>query len=335
LPVLESSSASPALPDAEGQLAPPATARLRSGTAARLAGVPVSTLRVWERRYGVVAAPKTPTGQRLYTAHDVQRLRLLRLLTDRGHGIGTMATLDLAALQRMAEVAPPPLSAVAEQHVWAVGRSAAQKLAAAAGGARLTVFEDRGATDATVHSTRAAAPPDVLLLHLPSVQPRNAERALALARRVRAQGTVLLYAFGSQMLLDSLAAAGLTLRREPVSGRDLARLVAGMARPESTAALPGNAAVAPRRFSEDSLVALAESPSSVACECPRHLAEIVMQLGCFERYSADCLSRSPADAALHRHLSALAGTARSMFEQALERVMVQEGVPLPPAPSGG
>jgi len=332
LTMLESEATALGSQDAGAHLAPPENARLRSGTAARLAGVPVSTLRVWERRYGVVAAPKTATGQRLYTAHDVQRLRLLRGLTDRGHAIGTVAMLDLPALQRLSAVAPPPLPAAAEGHVWAVGRSAAQKLAAAAAGARVTAFDDLDAAEAALQTQPGAAPPDVLLLHLPSVQPRNAERALALARRVRAQGTVLLYAFGAQLLLDSLAAAGFTLRREPVSGRDLARLVAGLARPAAHQAEPPALAVAPRRFSEDSLIALAETPSSVACECPRHLAEIVMQLVSFERYSADCLSRSPADAALHRQLSALAGTARSMFEQALERVMVQEGVPLPTPP---
>ena len=66
---------------------------------------------------------------------------------------------------------------------------------------------------------------------------------------------------------------------------------------------------------------LAERPTAIACECPRHLAEIVMQLVNFERYSDDCGSRSPADAALHRHLSGLAGAARTLFEQALERVV--------------
>ena len=52
-------------PDHEAQ-DPLADARLRSGTAARLAGLPVSTLRVWERRYAVVDAPKcqdAPTDQ--------------------------------------------------------------------------------------------------------------------------------------------------------------------------------------------------------------------------------------------------------------------------------
>ena len=58
------------------------------------------------------------------------------------------------------------------------------------------------------------------------------------------------------------------------------------------------------------------------------VAELVMQLAHFERYSADCLSRTPADADLHRHLSELAGAARTLFEDALDRVMIEDGIVL-------
>ena len=88
--------------------------------------------------------------------------------------------------------------------------------------------------------------------------------------------------------------------------------------------------VEPRRSSDEALAALAELPSSVACECPRHMAEIVMQLAGFERYSAECLSRSPADAALHRHLGEVAGAARTLFERAVERLVAEEGLVLTP-----
>jgi DNA-binding transcriptional MerR regulator len=308
---------------------------MRSGTAARLAGLPVTTLRVWERRYGVVAAPRSETGQRLYSAADVQRLSLLKRLTDCGHAIGTIATLALEQLQALAfgEAAAPgagSASAAASaataapataQPVVVIGRIAALKLGARAGAAPQRVFEDLAQAEAQAELLPASA---TLLVHLPSLQPALAERTLALAARVRAAALVVLYAFGAEALADSLRVAGAVLRREPVSARELAQLVS------TPRALPeGHATAPPRRFSDEALLLLAEQPSSVACECPRHLAEIVTQLGSFERYSADCLSRSPADAALHRHLSALAGTARALFEQALERVAVAEGLDVP------
>ncbi|AIO71609.1 HTH-type transcriptional repressor CarH [Burkholderia multivorans] len=75
--------------------------RYRSGEAARLARMPAATLRIWERRYGVVAPPKTPSGQRMYSEDDVQRIRLLKALVNQGHAIGTIANLSREELEAL------------------------------------------------------------------------------------------------------------------------------------------------------------------------------------------------------------------------------------------
>lgn len=62
-----------------------------------------------------------------------------------------------------------------------------------------------------------------------------------------------------------------------------------------------------------------------SCECSRHLSELVLQLSAFEQYSDACLSRSPADALLHRHLSDAANRAGQMFEAPLAEVIEHEG----------
>jgi DNA-binding transcriptional MerR regulator len=307
----------------------PSGARLRSGTAARLAGLPVTTLRVWERRYGVVAAPKTPTGQRLYSTLDVQRLALLKQLSDRGHAIGTIAALPLEDLQGLAATAAARLPAAVAApglRLVVVGRSAQQKLRAA-GAELLAAHADLADAEAApAAAAGAGAGVDLLLVHLPSLQPTLAERALRLGAQLRASTLVVLYAFGPEAVADSLRAAGAIVRREPCTGRELVRLLAASRQPAAQAA--GPLQPAPRRYSDEALANLAELPSSIICECPRHLAEIVMQLAHFERYSADCNVSNPADAALHRHLAALAGAARTMFEQALDRVVTDEGLVL-------
>lgn len=70
-------------------------------------GLSAHVLRAWERRYGVVAPHRSQGGQRLYSDHDVERLRRLRQLTGRGHSISRIATLSLADLERLEEQAPP------------------------------------------------------------------------------------------------------------------------------------------------------------------------------------------------------------------------------------
>jgi DNA-binding transcriptional MerR regulator len=68
---------------------------------ARLTGLPADTIRVWERRYQVVAPTRTDGNTRRYSADDVRRLTLLREATDLGHRIGDVAYLGESALVRL------------------------------------------------------------------------------------------------------------------------------------------------------------------------------------------------------------------------------------------
>ena len=70
----------------------------RSGVAARLAGIPVDTLRIWERRYAIVAPTLSSGRQRLYCQQDIHRLGLIKQLVDLGHPVGSLARLDQATL---------------------------------------------------------------------------------------------------------------------------------------------------------------------------------------------------------------------------------------------
>lgn len=93
-------------------------ARYRIGTLARLTGITTHALRVWERRYGALAPERTPGGARLYGDEDVKRLRLVKKLLERGYTISAIATLDMAALERLLPAEEPlhaaPPAAAAE-----------------------------------------------------------------------------------------------------------------------------------------------------------------------------------------------------------------------------
>jgi DNA-binding transcriptional MerR regulator/methylmalonyl-CoA mutase cobalamin-binding subunit len=51
-------------------------------------GVNPVTLRAWERRYGLLQPQRTPTGHRLYSDADVERIRRVLALTHEGVSIG-------------------------------------------------------------------------------------------------------------------------------------------------------------------------------------------------------------------------------------------------------
>lgn len=292
---------------------------MRSGTAARLAGLSPSTLRIWEHRYGVVAPPKSASGQRTYSMKDIERLRLIKRLTLEGHAIGTVAHLDIEALAALSF--GNQLTSAGAQRVLVIGHAAARKLEGRLRPVPALVFDDLSQAESEI--TRAGAA-DVLVIHVPSLHESVTERVMALRNKLPASNVIVVYAFGAEPVADALRAVGITVRREPVAGKELASLVVA-SRPILTV-VERSGPASPRRYSDADLVALSEIPSTVACECPRHLAEIVTMLVGFELYSTECAARNDNDAALHRHLHAVTSAARTMFEQALAQVVIEEGL---------
>jgi hypothetical protein len=58
------------------------------------------------------------------------------------------------------------------------------------------------------------------------------------------------------------------------------------------------------------------------------VAELIAQLASFETYSQECLNKNSEDAQLHSYLRAISGSARSLFENALEKIALHEGIDL-------
>ncbi len=55
------------------------------GTAARLTGLDVATLRNWEQRYRLVVPRRSDGRQRLYSGSDLDQLSLVKLWVERGY----------------------------------------------------------------------------------------------------------------------------------------------------------------------------------------------------------------------------------------------------------
>ena len=105
-----------------------------------------------------------------------------------------------------------------------------------------------------------------------------------------------------------------------------------MQQPAAEVAESSHEPVSPRRWDNAALAEFASLSSTIACECPRHVAELLLQLSHFEAYSAACEHRSAADAALHGYLRRVAAASRARFEAALEHVALHEGLLLPASP---
>ncbi|MDZ5461741.1 MerR family transcriptional regulator, partial [Azohydromonas lata] len=165
---------------------------------------------------------------------------------------------------------------------------------------------------------------EAVLLQCATLRAAELPRLQALAQGSGARRVHVLYGFATSALSAAFESAGLLLLRSPQDDRSLAAWLQASCSP-----LPLPLVVSPRRWDDAALADFAGLSSTIACECPRHVAELLMQLSSFEAYSAECAHRDPADAALHAYLGQVAGTARALFEQALERLAVQEGLMLP------
>lgn len=64
-------------------------------------GLNANLLRAWERRYGVVEPGRSSGGQRLYSDDDIERLALLKQVTDAGRPISQVADFDVEHLRSL------------------------------------------------------------------------------------------------------------------------------------------------------------------------------------------------------------------------------------------
>jgi DNA-binding transcriptional MerR regulator/methylmalonyl-CoA mutase cobalamin-binding subunit len=85
-------------------------------------GLTAATIRAWERRYHAVEPARSDGGQRLYSDRDIERLNVLRELTDMGRSIGSVAALPpeeaQALLSEDREAAPSDPSTEPQGHAW-------------------------------------------------------------------------------------------------------------------------------------------------------------------------------------------------------------------------
>ena len=337
-----------------------------------------------------MAAPKTTeSGHRLYSTLDVQRLALMKQLTDLGHAISSIAALNMPQLQRVAQTharslqvtkAPPAAAALAPnpespQRILVVGAALAKRvqrpgLALALAQANsvpqrvVAVLDslpndDGRPTSSETHSPAVnfGAKPanrhaDLLLVHVPHFLGASVvdvlKRLRALAHQWGARQVAVVYGYAPAAACQALMAQGVQMWREGSDDHAFAVWLGGLraAVPPlsepAPAGQPSNLAVwaatllmaPPRRYDDATLTYLAGLSSTIACECPQHVAGLLMQLSHFEDYSAQCHNQggSAQDLQLHAYLQRVAGAARALFEDALERVALQEGLLLPALP---
>jgi len=314
----------------------------RSGVAARLTGVPVETLRVWERRYGVVGPRLSESGQRLYTPDEVHRLGIIKRLVDAGHAIGSIATLPIVTLIEMSnfekssisQKAVPALASRTDTRLALIGPwISSRRISEALSHSMLNIVgkcTDLNRAAKELEGTMA----DIIVVEFPILDETTIDTLNEVKQACDAGNGIVFYRFAPSPVLLELRAAGYEVVRKPLDSVEVEWFCNALMRTQASPdrarpLLPATQPPPPPRFDESGLAAFAETGGKIYCECPRHLAELLLSLGSFEKYSADCANRDSKDAALHRDLQWTTGHARAALEDALVRLAQAEGIDLP------
>jgi len=314
----------------------------RIGAVSSLSGVPVPTLRVWESRYGAFQPHKTGGRHRLFSDEDVLRATLLKQLTESGHAISTVATLDapeLGALlhrhrstrlhRKAAERGVRTVSLAVVGLPLATRLQSARFLESLTGIAVRVSDTAKDLTSALAHPFTAT--PDILIVRVNTLHLATHTAVRRLIEQHRPPQAIVLYSFGQDRVVEAMKLEGMIVRREPLPDAELADLIRSLLLVDTsqpTGWTPPGAMIPPRKYSDQTLARVAGIPTQVLCECPKHVAELIAQLASFEQYSQECLNNSQEDAHLHAQLSAISGSARALFERALEMVAAHEGIAL-------
>ena len=310
------------------------------GAVARLTGLSDHTIRVWERRYDAVVAERATNGRRVYSSADLEKLGLLKTLTDQGLAIGQIAADSVEALRErvrdlgdIVRARVPDCVAVAVLGDFLQGQVAACKNDVAP--VEFPVADnnrDSFVADLARHEV------DVVVVESPVLDDDAIGQLQELMTNANNARGILVYGFGRARDVARANDARIVTLRAPIDIEDLRAAALRACAPavsRSTVAEVDESRspdwqfsgpVAPRRFTNRQLSTLAHASTAIDCECPHHLAQLVGDLTAFEIYSAQCANRDDDDAALHRYLHQTTAHARALIESALERVAEAEGI---------
>ncbi len=287
----------------------------RIGTVASLTGISVERLRAWERRYDLSPAHKTGKT-RFYSKPQLERLKLIKHLIDQGQPISSLAALDYDQLMGRVENQhqTTTLSATHKPRVGLIGPNLlALEQQAVLGQVqqRLEVVSRWANIEAYTSEQSVSDAPQIIVLQIPVPKPELIEIVNDFHPNA---DVVVIYQFATAEQISSLQARGLPTLKWPVAWAEVEHIAI------SELGYSGRkTAQAPRRYSDEELIAIAASEDDPT-NCPQYLIESIHQLNGFNVYTADILTTSQHP---QRYQSLIADIshARALLEESLERLL--------------
>ena len=298
------------------------------GVVARRTQTHPETIRVWERRYELIVPGRSESGRRLYTEDDITKLSLVKQLTELGHSVSSLAKLTIDDLRGLISASSGNAydeqnRRQAKRHIVFMDESLRQRLSR-----DLLMYDDIVIVDYPKKNTSASneARADILIIELATIN----EKSLSQIRRdlleTGCAAALVVFNYGDRKSIVELEYAGIVCLKNSATAADIYRACTSLHKFPPTMSQHAGSGVAPPLFDKERLARISALRSTIACECPNHMAELIINLNAFERYSSECANRNEADAQLHTQLNQSAGAARRILEESLARLIEIEGL---------
>ena len=298
------------------------------GVVARRTQTHPETIRVWERRYELIVPGRSETGRRLYSENDIAKLTLVKRLTELGHSVSSLAKLSNDDLRDRlnASLASEP-SKYTEQlsKLRVVFANDALRLRLSRD---LLIHEDITVVDFpnknlfSVMEQRA----DIVIVDLVTLNEESLSDVRHYLSETGCESALVIFNFGTKKSILELEDAGVVCLKGSVAAAEIYRACRSIKPTLSNSRPALNQPLTSPRFTNEQLSRIAALTSKIACECPNHLAELIINLTAFEKYSSECANRNEEDAQLHSQLNQAAGASRLILEESLIRLMEIEGI---------
>ncbi len=307
------------------------TPQYNIGVVVRRTNIHPETLRVWERRYELIVPDRSETGRRLYSEGDIRKLQLVKQLTELGHGVSSLAKLSSDELLER-------LTASHHQGAQRETRSGLKCRVAFVGdalrvryGRHLLYYKDIDIVGSMIPgSSTSHAQADVVIIDLSTINEESHALIEQYCADSGASAAVVVFNFATRKAISELESAGIVCLKGALSAAEIYRACMSLMQPlfnvASLTDQQTDEESTPPRFDKDQLSHIATLSSAIACECPNHLAELIINLTAFEHYSLECANRNEDDARLHLQLNQSTAAARMILEESLARLIEIEGI---------
>lgn len=248
-------------------------------------GIAADTLRKWAKRYDIQPSMRTQSGRYSYSDSDLVRFKLILQLKQKGFSLSVLAKMSI---EEMAQKLPQQPE-VSTKTLFVVGPA-------------LTFEPKLAPIDVIYGDLNQAMQAQVpTLVQLAFISEENIDALVALKQRV--PSLLVASQFATEQHRLELEQQGIETQSKALSLNHVIRWL--------------NNKLQARQFSEELLKQIDAWLPTLACECPRHLREILSTLRNFSDYCQQCSLANEQDAVLHQQF--LQHSRRA--EQEIERAM--------------